>query len=33
LAPHLDEPVKLTVFIPRADYEKKLPAKSIRAVK
>ncbi len=33
LAPHLDEPVKLTVFIPRADYEKKLPTKSIRAIK
>jgi len=33
LAPHLDGPVKLTVFIPRADYEKKLPPKSIRAIK
>ena len=33
LAPHLDGPVKVAVFIPRADYEKKLPAKSIRAVK
>jgi heme-degrading monooxygenase HmoA len=33
LAPHLDGPVELTVFIPRADYEKKLPAKPIRAIK
>ena len=33
LTPHLDGPVTLTVFIPRADYEKKLPEKSIRAVK
>jgi heme-degrading monooxygenase HmoA len=33
LAPHLDGQVKVTAFIPRADYEKKLPAKSLRAIK
>ena len=33
LATHLDGPVKVTVFIPRAEYEQKLPATSIRAVK
>ena len=33
LAPHLDGPVKVAAFIPRADYERKLPAKSLRAIK